>query len=163
MLIPAISGLFAFQQMDLGWVGPATALSLVFIAVAIATAVGAGVYLLLRIDRATEAMSRHVAELRTRLEPAARTLQELGSSGRTLAVRVEDEVSEVLRTSRKVRHDVERGFDRAKARLEDLDALIEVVQDEVEETALDVAATLRTVRKGKGVVGRLRRLLRGRR
>ena len=46
-----------------------------------------------------------------------------------------------------------------QARLEDLDALYEVVHEEVEETALDVAARVRSVRNGAGMVGRIRRWL----
>ena len=51
-----------------------------------------------------------------------------------------------------------------KSRLADLDALYEVVHEEVEETALDVAARVRSVRNGAGMVSRIRRwLVRGRR
>src|SRR2546422_4388710 len=38
--------------------------------------------------------------------------------------------------------------DAAEARLQDLDALLDVVQEEVESAVLDVAATLRGVRRG---------------
>ena len=50
-------------------------------------------------------------------------------------------------------------MDRVRERLEDLDALAEVMQDELEETALDVASKVRSIRSGVGIVGRLRRLL----
>jgi hypothetical protein len=43
--------------------------------------------------------------------------------------------------------------------LADLDALYEVVHEEVEDTALDVAARVRSLRNGAGMVGRLRRWL----
>jgi hypothetical protein len=52
-----------------------------------------------------------------------------------------------------------RGADRIQTRLADLETLYDVVHEEVEETALDVASALRTVRTGSGVVARLRRLL----
>jgi hypothetical protein len=58
-----------------------------------------------------------------------------------------------------VRRKIVKGVDRVQARLEDLEALYDVVHDEVEDTALDVAAGLRTIRSGNGMVGRVRRML----
>ncbi len=52
-----------------------------------------------------------------------------------------------------------RAADAAEARLADLDALFEVVQEEVETTALDVAATLRNVRRGLSLLEWGRRAL----
>jgi len=69
------------------------------------------------------------------------------------------EFQNYLATSRAIRHDVERGVRQVKSRLADLDALYEVVHEEVEDTALDVAAKVRSVRQGASVVGRLRRWL----
>jgi hypothetical protein len=43
--------------------------------------------------------------------------------------------------------------------MEDLDALAEVMQEELEDTALDVASRVRSIRTGAGVIGRIRRLL----
>jgi methyl-accepting chemotaxis protein len=77
-----------------------------------------------------------------------------------LATTVKSEVHEIIRTSSEVRHDVRRGVDKVRERLEDLDALAEVMQEELEDTAIDVAARVRSVRSGFGIVGRLRRLLR---
>ena len=53
----------------------------------------------------------------------------------------------------------ERGADQIEAKLQDLETLYDVVHDEVESTALDVAATLRSVRKSTGMIGRVRRIL----
>ena len=53
----------------------------------------------------------------------------------------------------------ELGVRQVKVKLRDLDALYEVVHEEVEDTALDVAATLRSVRAGAGMVGKSRRWL----
>jgi hypothetical protein len=40
-----------------------------------------------------------------------------------------------------------------------LETLYDVVHDEVEGAALDMAAALRSVRRGNGMLGRVRRLL----
>src|SRR6266516_4652791 len=56
-----------------------------------------------------------------------------------------------------------KAADAAEARLADLDALFEVVHEEVETTALDVAATLRNVQRGLSVLEWGRRALKRRR
>jgi hypothetical protein len=52
-----------------------------------------------------------------------------------------------------------RGVDRMESKLADLETLYDLVHDEVEDTALDVAAALRSARAGNGMLGRVRRLL----
>jgi uncharacterized protein YoxC len=126
---------------EAAWVGPVGAISLVVIAVSfviIATAValmGKGV------AGAVKALQRELAE------------------GRTLVAKLQHEVEAIIQTTQRVRVDVDRGMSRARRRLEDLDTLAEVVQEEVEETALDVASRIRSWRTGTSVIGRLRRLL----
>ena len=52
-----------------------------------------------------------------------------------------------------------RAADRIEVKLEELETLYDVVHDEVEGAALDVAAALRSVRRGNGMLGRVRRFL----
>jgi type VI protein secretion system component VasK len=127
------------------WVGPTVAIALVVVAVACAV------------------MATVAVVVGTRTFRAGRRIEEAADATRGLAVKVQDEVTELVRTSQRLRFEVDRGVRRAKRRLQDLDAVAEVVQEEIEETALDVAATLRTVRVGRGVLGRITRLLRKRR
>ncbi|OLE33669.1 MAG: hypothetical protein AUG47_03270 [Alphaproteobacteria bacterium 13_1_20CM_3_64_12] len=47
-----------------------------------------------------------------------------------------------------MRHRIIKAVDAAEERLTALDALTEVMQEELEETALDAAATLQNVRRG---------------
>jgi predicted nucleic acid-binding Zn-ribbon protein len=110
--------------------------------------------------KSSQNIGKEVAELRSELKPALDGIRDLTQSGTGLATRVEGEVQEIVRTSQRIRSEVDRGLRRAKHRLAEFDAVTEVVQEEFEETALDIAATLRTVRKGRGVIGRIRRLLR---
>jgi methyl-accepting chemotaxis protein len=151
---------FAAVLLQATWVGPTVALSLVvialsFLALAVAVArMGKGA-----VD-AMEHLSKELAEVRDDLRPALRSLREVAEDGREVATHLREEVRSVVASSQRIRHDVDRGFRRAKRRLEDLDALAEVVQDEIEDTALDVTATLRGVRRGAGMVNRLRRLVR---
>ena len=65
---------------------------------------------------------------------------------RQLVGTIRAEADSLVGTSRELRERIVRATDAAAARLADLDALFEVVQEEVETTVLDVAATVRTVR-----------------
>ncbi len=42
--------------------------------------------------------------------------------------------------SQRIRYDVERGFKRTRQRLADFEAVVDVVQEEVEDAALDLTA-----------------------
>ncbi len=145
------------------WVGPTVAVSLVFIALSFATIAIVAALTARGAVEALHKLSQELAELRGEMEPALRSVRETVEEGRGVASSVREELQEVVRTSRRVRHDVERGIGKAKRRLADLDALAEVMQDELEDTALDVAAKLRSVRTGLGMASRVRRLLRRRR
>jgi methyl-accepting chemotaxis protein len=159
-----VSGLWLIQAAMPGWVGPTAALSLVVIAasfVAIALA-------LLAAGRATQKATAELREeihgLREEIGPALQAVNRVAVKVEGISDQVAGEIREVLETSRRTRYDFERGLRRAKARLEDFDALVEVVQEEVEETALDAAAAMRSVRTAGGAIGVIRRLLvRGRR
>ena len=50
-------------------------------------------------------------------------------------------------------------MDQLESKLTDLETLYDLVYDEIEDTALDVTSALRSVRRGNGVLGRVRRLL----
>ncbi|HSE50560.1 MAG TPA: hypothetical protein VLB00_00100, partial [Gemmatimonadales bacterium] len=107
---------------------------------------------------------REVRELREEISPAISSVRRITEAGADLSGDIKQEVQEYLATSRAVRRDLERGVYEVKSRLADLDALYEVVHEEVEDTALDVAARVRAVRNGAGMVSRIRRwLVRGRR
>ena len=139
------------------WIGPTVAISLVVIALAFA-AIGAAVALLAR------AALREVRELREEVAPAISAVRRITDAGADLSGDIKQELQEYLATSRAVRQDLERGVYQVKSRLADLDALYEVLHEEVEDTALDVAARVRSVRNGAGMVSRIRRwLVRGRR
>ncbi len=139
------------------WVGPTMAISLVVIALAFA-AIGVAVVLMAR------SATREIRELREEVAPAIAAVRRITDAGADLSGDIKEEIQQYLATSRAVREDLARGVLQVKSRLADLDALYEVVHEEVEETALDVAARVRSVRHGGGMVSRIRRwLVRGRR
>lgn len=138
LLLPAP----ALPALQAAWAAPVGAISLVVIALAFVV-----------IAAAVALMGKGVLE-------AVKALREAVGEGRALAAKLQHEADEVIQTSQRLRGDLDHGVRRAKRRLNDLDALAEVMQEEVEETALDVAAKVRTFRTGAGVIGRIRRLLR---
>jgi hypothetical protein len=129
------------------WVGVVSALSLAIIAVAaLVTAVG--------ITAAALGVREAVKALKGFAGPAIADVRQLIGSIRT-------ETDALVGTSRDVRQRIVRAVDAAEDRLTSLDALAEVVQDELEETALDAAATMRNVRRGLSVWRWGRKLLKG--
>jgi hypothetical protein len=74
------------------------------------------------------------------------------------------EVEQIVATSRDVRLRVSGAAGSLDERARDLDAVLDILQDEVEETALDVAVALRATRRGTSVIRAVKRaFLRGRR
>ena len=141
------------------WVGPTMAISLAVIALSVlgmAIVVGRSVLRLVAHRKRIAAVFDTLQEDAQQALVAARRLTE---QAQDLMVLVRHEAGAFAETSRRVRRKVVRGIDRVEERLADLETLYDVVHDEVEDTALDVAAALRSARQGNGMIGRVRRLL----
>jgi uncharacterized protein YoxC len=142
-----------------GWVGPVVAISLLVVALAF---LGIAVGILVVASRLIEPvrqLSRVIQSLQDDLAWSLKGLRQLTEQSQDLLTVVRNEAGAFAHTSRRLRRQVLKGADRIQTRLADLETLYDVVHEEVEETALDVAAALRTVRTGSGVLGRIRRLL----
>src|SRR2546430_2860522 len=81
---------------------------------------------------------------------------------RALVATIRAEAEGLAGTSRELRQRIVSAADAAEARLAELDAVFEVVQEEVEATVLDVAATMRSVRRGISLLEWGRRTLKRR-
>jgi hypothetical protein len=73
------------------------------------------------------------------------------SDVRGLLDTIRTEAEAITGTSRALRERIVAAADAAGERLSDLGAVLDVMQEEVEDTALDVAATVRNVRRGLSV------------
>lgn len=145
------------------WIGPTVALSLVVIAIVV-VAISVIVVLALRAAHAGgESVAREVGQLRSELAPMLAAVARLGTQGADVVEMAQDEAQQIVETTRRIRHDIERGVTRAKGRLADFEATIEVVQDEIDAAVIDVGAALETARSSVGMIGQLRRLIRPRR
>lgn len=141
------------------WVGPTMAISLAFIALAFIAIAFAVVVALAKVRSELQHAGRLLSGVQDDVRSAAKTVRNLTEQGQELLVMVRHEAGAFAQTSRRLRRKVVRGMDRVEERLEDLDALYGVVHEEVEDSALDVAAALRSFRRGDGMIGRVRRLL----
>jgi hypothetical protein len=143
------------------WVGTVTAVSLVVIALSfVSIAIGA----LIAFKKSQDALKlmAHVLQgLDDDLIPAFRSLREMADKGKGVAEVVKNEADAFARTGRRLRRRIRNGADRIEERLQDLDALYEVVHEELEEAALSMATLVRTVRTGGGVLQRIKRFLPG--
>ncbi|HEU5040808.1 MAG TPA: hypothetical protein VFT84_08320 [Gemmatimonadales bacterium] len=141
------------------WVGPTMAISLVVIAVSIlglALAVGIAA---LRLAGQVQRVGALVDGMQDDLRQSLTAVRRLTEQGQDLVVLLRHEAGAFAQTGRRLRRKMTRGVDRMESKLADLETLYDVVHEEVEDTALDVAAALRSVRAGNGMLGRVRRLL----
>ncbi|HJR49945.1 MAG TPA: hypothetical protein VJ794_02505 [Gemmatimonadales bacterium] len=141
------------------WVGPTAAISLVVIAVTVVGTAAVLAYVALRIMGETRKLSTMIQGHQEDVAQALAGARRLTDQGQDLLVLVRQEIGAFTQTSRRIRRKLVRGVDNIEAKLADLETLYDLVHEEVEDTALDVAAALRTSRQGNGMLGRVRRMI----
>jgi hypothetical protein len=119
------------------WVGVVSAVSLMIIALAAIVGAVAIVTAALGVRAALKA-------LKSLTGPAIADV-------RLLITNIKTEADALVGTSRDIRHRIVRAADAAEDRLTALDSVAEVMQEELEEAAVDAAATIREVRRGLSV------------
>jgi hypothetical protein len=142
-----------------GWVGPTVAISLAIIAVCFLGIAAVAAIAALRLAGEARKLAAVVSGLQDDAAQALKAVRRLTEQAQDLMVVVRNEAGAFAQSSRRVRRKLVRGVDRVEEKLSDLETLYDLVHGEVEDTALDVAATLRSVRRGNGMLGRVRRLL----
>jgi hypothetical protein len=141
------------------WVAPTVAISLVVIAVSILGGAIVVAIAALRVSGEARKIGAVAESLQDDAMQALAGVRRLTDQGQDLLVLLRQEFGAFAQTTRRVRRKLVRGVDRIEAKLADLETLYDLVHDEVEDTALDVAAALRSSRQGNGMIGRVRRLL----
>jgi uncharacterized protein YoxC len=112
--------------------------------------------LLDRLDAFTRVLERDGPPLLS----AARSVTE---DATRVVAGVREEVDQIVATSRDLRGRVSDAAGALGDRVRDLEAVLDVLQEEVEETALDVAGALRATRRGASLLRGLKRaFLKGR-
>lgn len=149
-----LANLIQSQVVMPTWVGTVAAVSLVIIALSfLSIAIGA-LFAFKKIQGAIQGLDDN-------LVPAFRSIREMADKGKDVVDVVKNEADAIARTSRRIRRRIRNGTDRVEERLQDLDALYEVVHEELEEAALSMATLVRTVRTGGGMLHRIKRFLPG--
>jgi len=141
------------------WVGPTMAVSLALIALCFLGVTAALGIAALRLASEVKKLGGMVDGLQDDVAQALASVRRLTEQGQDLMVLVRHEAGAMAQVSRRLRRKLVRGVDRVEDKLSDLETLYDLVHGEVEDAALDVAATLRSVRRGKGMIGRVRRML----
>lgn len=141
------------NEIASGWVGTTMAISLVIIALSFITIAVALAIALGRASSEMRQLSEVVDSLRADLNPALKAIQGLSGESERLVALVSNETEEVVGASRALRAGL-------REKLVNLEAVYDVLAEEVEETAIDAAVTLRNFRTGASWFGMIRRLLR---
>ena len=144
------------------WIGPMMAISLAVLALSflgMAVAIGLVAF---RVAAQVRKVGVAVDGLQDDAAEALKAMRRLAEQSQDLMVLVRHEAGAFTHAGRRLRRKVMRGADRIEAKLHNLETLYDVVHDEVEDTALDVAAALRSfrsLRRDNGMLGRVRRVL----
>ncbi|MDH3457989.1 MAG: hypothetical protein OER90_14215 [Gemmatimonadota bacterium] len=145
----------------MGWPEVVTAISTAIIAIVV-LAMGITFVWSLRQMRGMRAVIERAANiLDFEARPALQSAKTLVDDAGKVVTSFRAEAESIAGSTRDVRERLEHLVDRTEERLQDLDSLIDVVQYEVEETALDIAAALRTTRRGTTVVRAMKRAFLG--
>ncbi len=132
--------------------------------VAALIAVGLAVFalpLMRQASRTGAVVERFLNLLEKDSKPLIEDAKSVVSEANRAVIRLRSEVDGVVETSQDIRTRVRNAADAAEGRLLDLEALLDVFQEEMEETVLDVAAALRTTRRGSTILRSMKRVFLG--
>jgi hypothetical protein len=131
------------------WVAPTIAVALVVIAASFLVIGGVTLAIGIAVRRQSRALRSQIAAFTT--------------EAKSVTGRLRSELLAFADLSADARGRLKNAIETMDGHLKDLDALAEVLQQEAEETALDVAAFVRTVRRSGHILGVARRSVMGRR
>jgi methyl-accepting chemotaxis protein len=115
---------------------------------------GAVVFVLLALRKSVQDLTRLLNASSGDISAAAHSVRNVAEDVRGITQSVKTDVGAVSDTLRHVNSGVRRAVRRAEARLQRLDALVGVAQEEAEELVLSSASALRGVRLGAAALKR---------
>lgn len=146
-----------------GWTDVVMALSLAVVAVAMVIFVIAQVRYLMELQGMAGRFEKLLDTLDRDARPALVSLRTAAEEGGRVLTLVRSEAEAITATSRDLRERIEGAADRLGERFTEFESLADLLQDEVEDTVLDVAAALRTTRRSAGILRTMKRaFLKGR-
>ena len=141
------------------WIPVTVAISLLVIALSF-VAIALGV--IASAKKAVAQMDELTLTLRslhTDLGPALKSVTMAADSTEKVAQLIQREGEGMAETAQRVRTSVNDGLTRLEERMSDLDALYEVLYEEMKETGLEVGVTMRRLRRPGSWWGKVRRLI----
>ena len=145
----------------MGWAPTVTAIATVVVALIAVGVVVAALPLIRQASRTGAAVERFLNLVQKDSKPLIEDARSMVSEANRAVIKLRAEIDGVVETSQDIRTRVGNAADAAESRLLDLEALLDVVQEEVEETVLDVAAALRTTRRGSTILRTMKRVFLG--
>ena len=146
----------------MSWTEIVSALSLVVIAGVLTVSTIAWLRWLYETRRIAMAFEQALGSLQRDAGPALASVRTLTDDAGAVVKTVRGEVEHYARHAEDVRERLGGLVDDVEDRLRDLETVVDIVQFEVEETALDVAAALRTTRRSASILGAMKRAFLGR-
>jgi uncharacterized protein YoxC len=141
------------------WIPVTVALSLLVIALSfVAIALGVVASAKKAVDQMDE-LTKTLRALHTELGPALKSVTIAADSTEKVVQMIQREGEGVAETAQRVRTSVNAGLTRLEERMSDLDALYEVLYEEMKETGLEVGVTMRRLRRPGSWWGKVRRLI----
>ncbi len=132
----------------------------VVIALAILVSIIYAIGLLRKAREPLGQVSGAVGELNKRLQPVLTNVERASEQASQIATRLKGDADEVGLALRNATESTERMVDLVETRVSEVAALLEVVQEEAEETFLSTASLLRGFRRTKKKASKARRLTR---
>ncbi|MDT8367730.1 MAG: hypothetical protein RQ745_00880 [Longimicrobiales bacterium] len=111
-------------------------------------AVVAVAVLLVHLRRIGTQLSALTRELTSRVDPLLESSRGIAENVEFISASVRTDIEKVNRAVHAVSHGIEQASEQMESRLEEFNALMEVVQGEAETTFLDTASTMRGVKAG---------------
>ncbi len=145
----------------MGWAPTVTAIATVVVALIAVGLVVVALPLIRQASRTGAAVERFLNLVQKDSKPLIEDARSMVSEANRAVIKLRVEIDGVVETSQDIRTRVGNAADAAESRLLDLEALLDVVQEEVEETVLDVAAALRTTRRGSTILRTMKRVFLG--
>lgn len=144
------------------WATAVTAISTAVIAVVVTISAVVVVRALIELNRLGRAVRTQLERLEYEARPALDSARTIARDAERLVASVRSEVDGFTGVSQDVRQRLTRAAEAVEERLRDIESVVDMVQYEVEETALDVAAALRTTRRSASVLRAMKRAIMGR-
>jgi len=129
------------------WVGPTMAISLAIIAFAFAIIGFVVAVLGLAVSKQLKDLRGQMAGVQDDLQRTMKSVRKGAKDIRGVTALVHEQVAAFAGTGEELRSKVLDAADHVQVRLQDIEALYDVVYEEVADTALDVAAGVRTFKK----------------